>query len=246
MSKRAVKPPISPRWDARGVCLTTLAAQWTVEASPSDWKNLISSVPLALDSVQSPSDTFPDASCYVVDGPEKGSRRVGIGVHDGAHGTGRKRSTKTTVEAHWRLDVWTGKRQVKSDIMAKSEGVGGYDGVFKRLAAHWPTKAPMALGVSASYILDPKRYMVHETIRATGPAPVKLGKLSLVPDAVVWKIVADETTSYVTITSPASKREQEMIAWSGTIECPFGDNFLNNVDTLIWNTLLPILVEPKT
>ncbi len=179
----------------------------------------------------------------MVDGPEKGSRRFGISIHDASHGENRERLPANKVEAHWRLDFWIGTSTVKTDLIAKSDRVGGYHGVLPRIAEHWPTKRPLVIGASAYYQLRTDRYRVCDQVRAA-PAPLTLGDLKLKPDALVWRVVDQNRTNYVTIphTSPP-KKDTEVITWSGELTCRFSSTFLSDVDGLIWEAIRPILVE---
>ncbi len=112
------------------------------------------------------------------------------------------------------------------------------------MAQHWPTEGPLKLGVSASYLLDPKRYKIPASLQIGKPGPVKLGRITLTPDAVVWKMTKGKTTGFVTLALPKIKEDPVVVAWSGSLTCSFSERFLQEIDELVWKTLQPI-VSPK-
>jgi hypothetical protein len=241
------KPSASPRWDGRGVSLETLNVQWREKASASEWKSLIASIPFKSESTHEPGDAFPSATCYVADASEKGNRRIAVAVHDGAHDPSSGRSTKSSkIEAHWRLDLWQGKRKVKPSALERSVRLGGCEGLLTRIAECWPTNRPLPIGASVAYVLEPKRYKVHENIRTIGPVPVTIGDIQMTPDATVWRFTVGTTTSYITIVNGASIKGPEFITWSGTHNFSISARLLAEVDEWAWENISQILVEAKT
>lgn len=229
------------QWDGRGVSLLSLAASWISKATALEWQQFIECVPLQPEPWQEGSDAFPAASCLAMTGPEKGSRRMQLAVHDGSHEKANRPTTRdSVVEAHWRLEVWLAPKDASPEAVSRSESAGGYSGVLEKMAQHWPASGPLKLRASASYVLNPVIHKMHSSLDILDTTPVKIKGKTLVPGAVLWESRGADD-SYITITYPSPERKTIGFSWSGPLECELDTDLVGRLDGLIWEFLVPLV-----
>jgi hypothetical protein len=190
-----------------------------------------------------PGEAFADGLALLVDDPwVRGGTVFTVNVHDGSTHPGKARVRGS--EAHWVFEIDPAPSfPPPSQLAARSRESGGKVGAMRTLSDQWPGSKALTMRISASYVVDGKRYRLDPQIDEARPKKVTCRSGSVVAARGAILDVEGVSPGLLTVEYPKDS-EPFSLTWSGRAKVTLDPDLAEMIDGAIWQTLSQFLV-PK-
>lgn len=233
------------RQDVRGAQLRSMTA--TLEgtaATAAEWDRLISAMGMRRSKLDD-GERFADGSILLLDDPWRPSgESLTISVHDGSDHSQKARVRG--VEAHWTFKISpVPSFPPPAEAADRSRKAGGKLGALRMFSEQWPASRKVSIRVSASYLVEGKRFALDPVLEEARPKKVTCRTgAKLAPRGAVMDVDGGAGPGLLTVEYPNGAKPFSL-AWSGSAKVTLTPDIAEILDRAAWETLTQFL-RPKS